>query len=229
MRRRFSGFLLAAFCSSATVAAAGTIALDRTDALGIPIGSGESLLLDGSGNLTNELTRTGVYITNNWSETGEVTVQFVEGAPLQKGDQVAPGFALLDGTLVVHSSIPVGEQRVRVRMGYRRADLRRVGLRAGSVRLMRRALGRRAVRWLPAVQAATGRAGIRFARTSPLRAPGRVGNYGFDGERAFVWAILDRNSAYAVGARLVPEPASLGLFAAGLGALFLSARYRRDS
>jgi len=230
MHRRLRAVLLVVGTLGAGAAWASSISLDALDVSGFPIGAGDRLLLDGNGNLLNELSRTGIQITNLWNDSGQVSVELLQGPAAQKGDEVARGFVLLDNTLRVHSDIPIGEQRVRVRMGYRRADLRRLGLRAGSVRLMRRrVLGRRAARWLPAVQAATGRAGIRFARTSPLRVPGRVGNYGFEADQQFVWAIVDRNSDYAVGARLVPEPASVGLLGMGLLALFVGGRYRRDA
>lgn len=219
--KQYFGFLTLAALLGGTTASAITI----IDIRGIPVTAGETLIIDADGDVVQEITRTGITIES--MEDGFVEVQFIPGPVGQKEDEVADDFLLLDGTLRVSSTIPAGQQRIRVRMGYERAGLRRAGLRTSSVRLLRRrALGRTA-RWLPAVQAATGRAGVRFARTSPLQTERRVGFYGFDADTEFVWAILDRNSDYAVGAQLVAEPASLVLLAGGLGALFASCRYRR--
>jgi hypothetical protein len=76
--------------------------------------------------------------------------------------------------------------------------------RVADVRLMRfvegRADGRASGRWIRAVRAIDGRADLRFL---PRAAPdGVLGHYGYDTAidgNTYVWAVMDKNSKYALG------------------------------
>lgn len=198
--------------------------LDAVVLPGFQIGPGGTGLLDRNGQPTQDSQSTGILFTNQSQTDAFVTVEFFDRPPLQPGDLVEPGFQLLDGTLRIGSTLARGEARVRIRMDYSARRLQRRGLRADSVRLMRRIRGRaaRAPIWQPAVRALSGRIpGYRFPASPPQ--PG-LWNYGFDAQNSFVWAFVDTTSDYAVGARQIAEPASILCLLAGIGLLWRGRR-----
>lgn len=136
------------------------------------------------------------------------------------------GFKLLDLTLQVNSTLPAAGRRLQIRFDYGRANLRRAGIRAGSLRLLRADI--RAGRWLPAVRA------IRDGRRADIRyitggADFKLGHFGNDTDKQYVWAVLDSSGdqLFAIAGKPVPLPAAGVFLASGLGALILSARRRR--
>ena len=164
------------------------------------------------------------------------------GAALQPGDRVQEGFVLLDGTLSLEvnvtkldgtraRTIPTYTRDVR-RGGLTREQLARTLVRQGVVRdperartrarsmglddtrVMRKIVARDgSARWIRAVRAMRTRARTFRGRSVP---DGVIGHYGFAqgaNENPYVWAVMDRNSHYAVGLTVdrdsdgVPNPA----------------------
>jgi hypothetical protein len=145
----------------------------------------------------------------------------------QSGDHVQEGFVLLDGTLSL-DVLALKEDGVRAltrttyRLNVRRASLRRDHIaralvRQGVVRDLERARTRaramrledarvmrfverdgREARWVRAVRALRTPARIRFKRSAPDGVLGHFGTAIADGD-PYVWAVMDRNSRYAVG------------------------------
>jgi hypothetical protein len=150
------------------------------------------------------------------------------GTALQAGQHVQEGFVLLDGTLALDVEVTkLDGTRARqittynfdVRRGaFNREDLARTLVRRGVVpdptrartrarhmtfddaRVMRKVVARDgSARWIRAVRAMRTRARTFRGRTAP---DGVIGHYGFtqssNGD-PYVWAVMDRNSQYAVG------------------------------
>ena len=194
---------------------------------GVP--AGQEVTLDLSGNPQDE-DDTGVRLLNLGNTPGQVGAQWIPGDPRLPGDTVQPGFALIDGTLLAHSDVSAGELRARYRIEYDGRAVRRAGIRAGSLRLMRRNAA--SGRWARAVRALRGRA-IEPRYLRGRAADFELGHHGFTSEGRYVWAVLDVNSRYAVGGPLaasVPGLVPLGLLALGaalLGATGWELRRRR--
>lgn len=141
------------------------------------------------------------------------------GNPLRTGDTVADGFALIDGTLLVQSSATPGELRARYRIEVDPRAVRRAGIRANQLRLMRRDAD--TGRWGRAVRAI--RAQVQGRYLPRTEADFVLGHHGFSDAKGYVWGVVDVNSRYAVGGPLagasVPLLGPLGLLAAGLALL----------
>lgn len=161
---------------------------------------------------------------------------------LQPGQRVQEGFVLLDGTLSLDVDVrKLDGTRARQITTYRRDvnrralsrdHLARTLVRRGVVRDLTRARTRArtmtlddtrvmrlverrdgSARWMRAVRAMTTRTRTFRARTAP---DGVLGHFGFTRSSAgdpYVWAVMDRNSQYAVGVTVdrdadgVPNPA----------------------
>ena len=162
----------------------------------VSVGSGEDVLIDLSGD-PNDSNDTAVRIKNLSQNSGEVIVDFISGPQGSGADgaSVQTGFALVDGTLSVQSNIPAGELRVRYRMEYLRADLRRTGVRANSIRMLRRDVP--GARWVRATNSIRRQTPIRYLRDE--RADFVLGHHGYLREKRYVWAVMDVNSEYAIG------------------------------
>ena len=122
----------------------------------------------------------------------------------------------MDGTLSVQSNIPAGELRVRYRMEYLRADLRRTGVRANSIRMLRRDVP--GARWVRATNSIRRQTPIRYLRDE--RADFVLGHHGYLREKRYVWAVMDVNSEYAIGGAVpvgVPLLIPILLIATGAG------------
>jgi len=134
----------------------------------------------------------------------------------------APGFVLLDNTFVEVAPASLGprDMLLRVRMEYRPARARAMGLRPRNLRLMR--LRARDQQWHPIDRV------MRARGLCPRRILGRpmyrVGNYGVCLDDTYVWAVIDLPGTYAIGA---PEPASLACVLGGAGLLWLRRRRGR--
>lgn len=179
---------------------------------------GTRVVIDRSGD-PYDADMTAVVIEKKSVEDGFVTVEWFPGSPLEPGDAVAGGFQLIDviGTnfKVEIEGVTQGSYRVRYRVALNREDLRRSGLDINTARLLRKDKMRKL--WRPAWQA------ISRSREADLQrkmgpATFVLGNYGVDPVNHYVWAVLDVDGEFGVGA-LVPEPAGalVGLLgAAGL-------------
>lgn len=137
------------------------------------------------------------------------------------GENAQLGFLLLDGTLAFtvqavdeQSGRTAARARARVRVAFDPASIRararasgRAGARAGDIanaRLMRYdEEGAQWVRAVRSIRSAEGRANIEFMPRLPLSARSELGHYGnfhdVATNSAYVWAVLDTNSKYAVG------------------------------
>lgn len=131
----------------------------------------------------------------------KVESAWLPGSPFQPDDTVTPGFALVDGTLLVQSTAAPGEVRVRYRIEYDVRAVRRAGIRVGQVRLMRRDF--QTGRWGRAVRAIQGRATGRYLPRT--EADFVLGHHGFSDANSYVWAVVDVNSRYAIGGPVVGE------------------------
>lgn len=160
----------------------------------------------------------------------------------QDGQQVQEGFVLLDGTLSLDVDVTkLDGTRARQITTYRRdvnrgalsrenlarmlrsrgvvRDQTRARIRAGSMTLddtrVMRLVHRRdgSTRWMRAVRAMTTRERIFRGRLAPDGVLGHFGVVYSPEGSSFVWAVLDRNSQYAVGVTVdrdadgVPNPA----------------------
>lgn len=173
---------------------------------------------------------TGWRILNTTPVAHKVEWTWLPGPPLRPDDTVQPGFALIDGTLLVQSSIPPGELRARYRIEYDVRAARRAGIRAGELRLMRR--DAQSGRWARAVRAIRGRASGRYLPRT--ESDFTLGHHGYSEAKGYVWAVVDVNSRYAIGGPLagaaIPALGPLGLLAVGaalLGATGWELRRRR--
>lgn len=174
-------------------------------------------------------TSTGVRIDYQSGQGGQVDVQqlSIGQTPLLSGLQAPSGFRLLDTTLFVDSTLTSGARRIRARIGYRRADVRALGIRANSLRLLRADIA--GGRWLRAVSRIRdqGRATIRYLPATAATL--RLGNHGFDAVNKSVWAVTDLKGSqyFAIGGlNAIPLPAAWILFLSGSGLLLLLNRRR---
>lgn len=174
-------------------------------------------------------TRTGVRIDYQSGQGGRVDLQqlSISNQPLLSNLQTPSGFKLLDTTLFVDSTLTTGVRRIRARIGYRRADVRALGIRANSLRLLRADIA--GGRWLRAVSRIRdqGRATIRYLPATVANL--RLGNHGFDATNKSVWAVTDLRGPqyFAIGGlNPIPLPAAWILFLSGSGLLLMLNRRR---
>lgn len=169
---------------------------------------------------------TGFQVLNLSDVAGSVSMtQFDALPPLNVS---APkGFKLLDTSLLVSSTLPTAGRRLQIRYDFGRYNLRRAGIRAGSLRLLRADI--RMGRWIPAIRAIRDlqRADIRYIDGG--RADLKLGHHGIDHQNQYVWAVLDTSGDqyFALAGSPVPVPAAGALLFSGLGALVLLGRARR--
>jgi hypothetical protein len=158
---------------------------------------------------------------------GALSVEFAPGSPLGPGELVQPGFVLLDGTLHVSTSAAEGRARARYQLRFDERALRRLGVRAADLRLMRR--DARTNTWVRArrlILDAEARAGARFL--FGRRALFELGTFGVDTDRGLVWGVMDVDGSYAIGAASrVSEPLSVVLVGSGLFGLGYVRRRRK--
>jgi hypothetical protein len=222
-RRRAS--LLTAAALLVLSAGAGAIALIELPIPPINLNPGELFQLNIAG-LSN--TGFSIRSRDGSALTLDGSSKYDPAPGLQPGQEVQGGFVLLDGTLSLNvAARKADDPRVRARMlttyrldvrRLRREDLARALVRQGVVRdpdrartrarfmdlddarVMRLVEGRNGGgRWIRAVRAIRETRG----RFRPLTRPdGVLGHFGFarsaDGD-PYVWAVMDRNSQYAVG------------------------------
>ena len=196
---------------------AGDFTVDMSYAVGLgPAGEADDeVIIDASGD-PGDADNTGIRIRNLSDE--RITITVVEDAGSPVGD-APPGFVLLDRTLQIGSTAALGEVRMRVRVEYDPDELRRKSLQVGGLALLRKTGGRRA--------GGAFRLACR-ARVRRIEGPADfvLGHYGFDTTDQYVWAVVDVNSTYAVGA---PEPGTLCLGLLALCGLMAGHRRRRAS
>ena len=170
---------------------------------------------------------TGVKIDNPNQEPLKVRSSLLPDFGLLSGEELQQGFVLYDGTLVLEAKrsdgAPLAEAlRTTYRMRFDarmleprylrslfvrqgrldsgRAQVRARAARLADARLMR--FREDSGRWVRAVRALSdsGRADIRFrARMEPDGILGHYGYYTKDDGSSYVWAVLDKNSRYAIG------------------------------
>lgn len=158
---------------------------------------------------------------------GQVKAELVEGPALGSGETVAPGFLLLDRSLIVESDVQPGELRARIRINFRRAELRPRGIRVGSLRLMQ--FDRIRARWIRAERLIRTQ-GIRARFLKSTGATFNLGNFGVDAQNSVVWGVTDGPGRFAIGALLaVAEPAPIALLGAGALLLVLARRQSRTT
>ena len=145
----------------------------------------------------------------------------------QPGDRVQEGFVLLDGTLsldvVAQKDGSRGRTRNTFRLDLRRGALRRDNIRRGllrqevvrdvreartraravtlrDARVMRRVVRDGRARWIRAVRVLRTPNRVRFRDgTAPTGVLGHFGNDRTTEGDVYVWAVMDRNSRYAIG------------------------------
>jgi len=163
---------------------------------------------------------TGWRLFNSSNLAAKIEWSWLPGPALLPNDTVQQGFALVDGTLLVQSDIAPGELRARYRVEYDARAVRRAGIRANEVRLMRR--NSQSGRWARAVRAIDAR-GVRGRYLPRMEADFDLGHHGYSEAKSYVWAVVDVNSRYAVGGPLagapIPALGPLGLLAVGAGLL----------
>jgi hypothetical protein len=158
------------------------------------VAPGEEVLVDMSGN-GQDSDDTGFRLKNLSQQAGTIAAQVIPGDPRLPGDSVQDGFELIDGTMHVVSDLPAGQIRARYRIEYDVRAVRRAGIRATGVRLMRRDSANKI--WVRAVRA---RAQPRMGRYLPrAEADFVLGHHGFSQSNRYAWAVMDVNSRYAVG------------------------------
>jgi hypothetical protein len=197
----------------------------------VAVGPSQEVAVDLSGDPL-DADDTGWRIFNGGQLAHDVQFGFVPGSPLLPGDAVQPGFALVDGTLLVQSTMTPGELRARYRIEFDARAVRRAGIRADQVRLMRR--DAESGRWLRAARAIRAQ-GVRARYLPRMEADFTLGHHGYSAQGSYVWGVVDVNSRYAVGGPLiggapVPLLGPLGLLAVGaalLGATGWELRRRR--
>ena len=199
----------------------------------VPIGPGGSeLLLDiGDGD------ESGVRIQNLGPTGGQVTVELLPGAK-DFNLSLPQGFLLLDNTLHVTSNLLPGGRRLRARMDfgrYGRAGIRALGIRVGSLRLLRADIT--GGRWIRATDSIRRfdfnqqRVLIERRFLRGLRVDPKIGNYGIDFQKEFAWAVVNTsgNQVFALaGLKAIPLPAAWILFLSGSGLLMWIGRRRRQ-
>jgi Thrombospondin type 3 repeat len=145
----------------------------------------------------------------------------------QPGDRVQEGFVLLDGTLSLDVTATKDGVRAPIRTTYRmnvrrdslrrehiaralvrqgvvrdlpRARTRARGMRLEDARVMRLVRGRDgSSRWMRAVRALGTRDMVFRPRQDPTDVLGHFGTARSQSGEPYVWAVMDRNSRYAVG------------------------------
>ncbi|MDH3763773.1 MAG: hypothetical protein OEU50_22575 [Gammaproteobacteria bacterium] len=175
---------------------------------------------------------TGYLLENLSNETGDPSVEILSGDP-GFNFAVPQGFVLLDTTLHVKPDLKAGKRRIRARIDYGRyyggrAGIRKLGIRANTLRLLRaNSASRRWVRAGNGIRATN--LGIRYGRTTLA---GLLGQQGLDTENEVVWAVLDTKGEQffaLAGLSNVPLPAGWLLFMSGSGLLLLVSRKKSRS
>jgi len=172
---------------------------------------------------------TGFLLENLSSEKGEPTVEIFSG---DLNYAIPQGFVLLDTTLHVKPDLKAGKRRIRARFDYGRyggrAGIRKLGIRANTLRLLRAdSVSRRWVRAGNGIRATN--LGIRYGRTTLA---GLLGQQGLDTKNEVVWAVLDTKGEQffaLAGLSNVPLPAGWLLFMTGSGLLLLVSRKKSRS
>lgn len=174
---------------------------------------------------------TGWRLFNTSLQAAKIEWSWLPGPAMLPDDTVQQGFALVDGTLLVQSNIAPGQLRARYRIEYDGRAVRRAGIRANQVHLMRR--DSENGHWVRAVQAIRARA-VQARYLPRMEADFVLGHHGYSADKGYVWAVVDVNSRYAVGGPLASAPipmlGPLGLLAVGaalLGATGWELRRRR--
>lgn len=166
---------------------------------------------------------TGFQVLNLSDVAGSVSMTQLDALP-PLNVSAPKGFKLLDTSLLVSSTLPAAGRRLQIRYDFGRYNLRRAGIRAGSLRLMRADI--RMGRWMPAIRAIRDlqRADIRFIDGG--RADLKLGHYGIDHQNQYVWAVLDTSADqyFAIAGKPIPLPAAGALLFSGLGVLALFGR-----
>ena len=181
-------------------------------------------------NPNNLADKTGVRVLNKSTSGGEVSVELLPG----KFDDtllLPDGFLLLDNTLRVASTLLPGGRRIRARMDFGRfggrAGIRKLGIRANSIRLLRADL--RKGRWIRAVDSIRKRADAEIRFLTEGRADFVLGHHGIDKQNQFVWAVLDTSETqlFAIGGIAIPAPPAWLLLLTGSGLMLVALKRRR--
>lgn len=162
-------------------------------------------------------------ILNRTQSAGTVDISLL---PVDGATSVAPGFELIDTTMlqVLSTDLGAGAIRARLRKTATReilAAAREKGYRARNLLLMMQRPERRTGRltWRPCARVLESR--NIDARRRVGRATFVLGDYGVCENPPYVWAVMDLPGRYAIG---VPEPATAGCLIAGGVALLLRRR-----
>lgn len=191
---------------------------------------GQPVLIDLSGQDDDD---TGVTVLNQESSAvNEISIELLQNDPILKlpGPE---GFVLLDNTLRVSATNPGGKRRIRIRMDYARYErigLRRLGIRADTIRLLRADLA--SGRWSRAVRRINEQRIADIAYRRALKPDFILGHHGFDKDNQFAWAVTDTrgDQFFALGGlAVVPLPAAWLLFLSSSGLIWLVSRKRRAS
>ena len=179
---------------------------------------------------------TGIRVINLAPQGGTVRVSLESGA--RDFNLALPdGFLLLDNTLHVTSDLLPGGRRLRARVDfgrYGRAGIRAMGIRVGSLRVLRADFA--SGRWIRAIDSIRAfdfnqeRVLVERRFLTALRANPVIGNYGIDLQKEFAWAVVNTSGDqyFALGGlSQVPLPAAWILFLSGSGLLAWSTRRRR--
>jgi len=188
----------------------------------VPPGGEVTLFLD-PGTTDNE---TGIRVVNEGSFSFKVEIEGVE--VVDPADAVAPGFRLLDNTLLRVTTTPSADGRMKAGIGIEFDPARlRAGERPRNLVLMRREKESAALwRPIPWVMRKKGYTPRKMDKSSPrlaLYGMGPIGEYGVDLENQCVWAVVDVGGSYAIG---IPEPITVALLGTGAGLLLCRRKWR---